>query len=153
MWITYIDSRKNVIFHETIIGVPYKVEFFVDGLLQHYWGYNVHHRAGESQQNLLNISLLSEFFFFKIAHKERMTDIVVSLLVTEGHQVDDQEDDGCEGPGTVDQLKQISTQTQSLSVARILEITRNNIPPSLPLTPLPRLLLQNPRKDTNKLHQ
>ena len=46
-----------------------------------------------------------------------MTDIVVSLLVTEGHQVDEQEDDGCEGPGTVDELKQISTQTQSLSVA------------------------------------
>ena len=60
--------------------------------------------------------------------------------MTEGHKVADQEDCGCEGSGTVDELKQISTQTQSFSVARIYYTIRNNTflnltyssPPSFP---------------------
>ena len=96
------------------------MELFVDGILHHCRGYDVQHRAGEGQQNLLNI-----FIFIKaickniIAHKERIPDILVSFLVAERYKVADQEDDGSEGSSTVDELKQISTQTQSLSVAAI----------------------------------
>ena len=43
------------------------------------------------------------------------------FLVTEGYKVADQEDCGCEGPATVDELKQISGQTQWFSVAGMFD--------------------------------
>ena len=41
--------------------------------------------------------------------------------MTEGYKVADQEDCGSEGPATADELKQISGQTQSFSVAGMFD--------------------------------
>ena len=54
--------------------------------------------------------------------------------MTEGDKVADEEDDCRHGPGTVDQLKQISPQTQALSVARRISRSLEIIYSALPLT-------------------